>query len=152
MPPSATIAAGFTYLIYLKTGSDLFIRLDEFGFLLNLFNMLPVPPLDGGRVTAAVSPWVWIIGLILVVLYMALDWLTSGQVNFILILLLFMAWPRVRSVLTSRDARRTPYYDIGRPAKWMMGIAYISLSTLLAMMYFLCQTEAARRFGGTWFG
>jgi Zn-dependent protease len=150
-PVTGTIAAGVTYLIYLKTGSVLFLRLAEFGFLLNLFNMLPVPPLDGGRVTAAVSPWVWIIGLALVVCYMAVDWL-SGHFNFILILLLFMAWPRVQRVLTSRDARRTPYYDIGRPAKWMMGIAYIALSTLLAVMFFLCQTEAGRRFGSTWFG
>jgi hypothetical protein len=58
----------------------------------------------------------------------------------------------VRSVLASRDARRTPYYDIGRPAKWAMGLAYIFLSALLAVMFFLCQVEATRRFGGTWFG
>jgi Zn-dependent protease len=151
-PITGTLAAGVTYLIYLKTGSELFLRLSQFGFLLNLFNMLPVPPLDGGRVTAAVSPWVWIIGLILVVLYMALDWLTTGQFNFILILLLFMAWPRVQRVLTSRDARRTPYYDIGLPAKWAMGMAYVGLSGVLAVMYFLCQWEAAHRFGSGLFG
>jgi Zn-dependent protease len=150
-PVTGTLAAGVTYLIYLKTGSPLFLGLAEFGFLLNLFNMLPVPPLDGGRVTAAVSPWVWIIGLILVVLYMAYEWL-RGQFNFILILLLFMAWPRVQRVLTSRDARRTPYYDIGLPAKWAMGMAYVGLSGLLAVMYFLCQWESIHRFGGGWFG
>jgi hypothetical protein len=83
---------------------------------------------------------------------MALDWLATRQFNFILILLLFMAWPRVRSVLTSRDARRTPYYDIGRPAKWSMGLAYIFLSALLAVMFFLCQVKATGLFGGTWFG
>ena len=30
---------------------------------MNLFNLLPVPPLDGGRVAAAISPWVWVLGL-----------------------------------------------------------------------------------------
>ncbi|MEO6434477.1 MAG: site-2 protease family protein, partial [Tepidisphaeraceae bacterium] len=47
-PVTGTLAAGVTYLIYLQTGSGLLLRLAEFGFLLNLFNMLPVPPLDGG--------------------------------------------------------------------------------------------------------
>jgi Zn-dependent protease len=150
-PVTGTIAAGVTYMLYLQTGSKLTLQLAEFGFLLNLFNMLPVPPLDGGRVTAAVSPWVWIPGLLLVVLWIAADFFLSGQVNFILILLLLMAWPRVQSALVART-RHTPYYDIGRPAKIMMGIAYVTLSGLLAVMFFLCNWEAANRFGGGWFG
>jgi hypothetical protein len=59
-----------------------------------------------------------------------------------------MAWPRVRRVLSSREQRLTPYYDIGRTAKVLMGIAYILLSGLLMVMFVLCQWEAARRFGG----
>ena len=151
-PVTGTIAAGVTYLLYLKTGSQLILQLSWFGFLLNLFNMLPVPPLDGGRVTAAVSPWVWIIGLILVVLYMGLGWFSTGRPSFILVLLLIMAWPRVKRVLTSREQRRTPYYDIGRSAKVLMGVSYVVLSGLLMVMFVLCQWEAARRFGGGWFG
>ena len=151
-PVTGTIAAGVTYLLYLKTGSEIMLDLALFGFLLNLFNMLPVPPLDGGRVTAAVSPWVWIIGLILVVLYMGLGWFSTGRPSFILVLLLIMAWPRVKRVLTSREQRRTPYYDIGRSAKVLMGVSYVVLSGLLMVMFVLCQWEAARRFGGGWFG
>src|SRR4051794_19276014 len=33
------------------------------GFFLNLFNLLPVVPLDGGRAMAAMSPWMWLVGL-----------------------------------------------------------------------------------------
>ena len=33
------------------------------GFFLNLFNLLPVVPLDGGRAMAAMSPWMWFVGL-----------------------------------------------------------------------------------------
>jgi Zn-dependent protease len=33
------------------------------GFFINLFNLLPVVPLDGGRAMAALSPWMWFVGL-----------------------------------------------------------------------------------------
>jgi Zn-dependent protease len=149
-PVTGTIAAGITYLIYLKTGSELFLRLSQFGFLLNLFNMLPVPPLDGGRVTAAVSPWVWIPGLLVVVAWVVRDFLT-GRFNPILILLLLMAWPRVYKVLTTRHSIE-PYYQIGWRAKWAMGVAYVVLGVTLVVMFALCQFEAMRRFGPGWFG
>jgi len=44
------------------TGGDFWYALAFTGFLLNLFNLLPVLPLDGGRAMAALSPWMWIIG------------------------------------------------------------------------------------------
>src|SRR5207237_8279080 len=32
------------------------------GFFINLFNLLPVVPLDGGRITAALHPALWLAG------------------------------------------------------------------------------------------
>ena len=32
------------------------------GLFLNLFNLLPVVPLDGGRAMAAMAPWMWGVG------------------------------------------------------------------------------------------
>ena len=37
------------------------------GFFLNLFNLIPLTPLDGGRAMAAMSPWMWFVGLFLAV-------------------------------------------------------------------------------------
>ncbi|NBI30264.1 site-2 protease family protein [Chengkuizengella sp. YPA3-1-1] len=34
------------------------------GFLLNLVNLLPIHPLDGGRIATAVTRWLWLAGLI----------------------------------------------------------------------------------------
>ena len=48
--------------IWLATGSDFWRALAYIGFFLNLFNLLPVLPLDGGRAMAALSPYVWAVG------------------------------------------------------------------------------------------
>jgi Zn-dependent protease len=50
--------------IWLATGSDFWQALAFIGFFLNLFNLLPILPLDGGRAMAALSPWVWLVGLV----------------------------------------------------------------------------------------
>src|SRR5215217_7143747 len=48
--------------IWLATGEPFWQALAYVGFFLNLLNLLPVLPLDGGRAMAALSPWVWIGG------------------------------------------------------------------------------------------
>src|SRR3954469_6000916 len=45
------------------TGDDFWYALIFTGLFLNLFNLLPVVPLDGGRAMAALSPWMWFVGL-----------------------------------------------------------------------------------------
>ena len=44
------------------TGSAFLQALAYTGFFLNLFNLLPVVPLDGGRAMAAMAPWMWFLG------------------------------------------------------------------------------------------
>src|SRR3954465_15259318 len=48
--------------LYALTGDELFKALAFVGFFINLFNLLPVLPLDGGRAMAALSPWMWFVG------------------------------------------------------------------------------------------
>src|SRR3954451_19832675 len=48
--------------IWLATGSHFWQALAFIGFFINLFNLLPILPLDGGRAMAALSPWVWLVG------------------------------------------------------------------------------------------
>ncbi|HXW79860.1 MAG TPA: site-2 protease family protein, partial [Acidimicrobiales bacterium] len=45
------------------TGSNFLMALAFFGFFVNLFNLLPVLPLDGGRAAAALHPALWLLGL-----------------------------------------------------------------------------------------
>jgi Zn-dependent protease len=43
--------------------SDLLRAVAYSGFILNLFNLIPLSPLDGGRITSVVSPHVWLVGI-----------------------------------------------------------------------------------------
>src|SRR5215212_11429246 len=53
--------------IYLATGSEMFLALAFVGFFLNLFNLMPVLPLDGGRAMAVLSPWLWVLGFAMLI-------------------------------------------------------------------------------------
>ena len=49
-------------VIWRITGDDYWRALAFTGLFLNLFNLLPVVPLDGGRAMAAMAPWMWGVG------------------------------------------------------------------------------------------
>jgi Zn-dependent protease len=66
-PILGTIGAAACLPIAAATGSDLWRALAFTGFFLNLFNLLPVTPLDGGRAMAALAPWMWFAGLAAIV-------------------------------------------------------------------------------------
>lgn len=46
-----------------ETESLFWLALGKIGFVLNLFNLIPLSPLDGGRITAVLTPRVWLLGL-----------------------------------------------------------------------------------------
>ena len=56
--------------------SDLLRAAGHTGFLLNLFNLLPIVPLDGGRAMAAIHPVLWIAGIA------GLAWIAPGLILF----------------------------------------------------------------------
>jgi Zn-dependent protease len=71
--------------VAIATGEDFWYALIFTGLFLNLFNLLPVVPLDGGRAMAALSPWMWFVGLF------AMALLTFTFPNPIIILILLVA-------------------------------------------------------------
>ena len=48
--------------LWLATGEEFWQALAFTGFFLNLFNLVPVVPFDGGRAMAAMAPWMWFVG------------------------------------------------------------------------------------------
>ena len=137
-PALGTVGALFCHAMYLLTGTDLLLLLAWFGYMLNLFNLLPVPPLDGGRITAAVSPWIWMPGLLGLVWLIFAQWRATGQPSILLMLLLFFAWPRILQTLRQRRRREpNPYFDITRRAKWTIGAWYFGLGLSLIVLFYL---------------
>src|SRR3989442_7828252 len=82
-PILGTLGAAACLAIGEASNSDFFRALAYIGFFLNLFNLLPVVPLDGGRAMAAMAPWLWFLGLgALVALLLIVP-------NFILLIIVF---------------------------------------------------------------
>ena len=127
-PILGTIATLVPLAIWLATGEEFWQALAFIGFFLNLFNLLPVLPLDGGRAMAALSPWAWWLG------YAGLVGLTFAFPNPIMLLILLFggmeSWRRFK-------ARNTPesqaYHDIPTRTRALVAITYLGLAALLAV-------------------
>jgi Zn-dependent protease len=114
--------------VWQATGSELFQALAFVGFFLNLFNLLPVLPLDGGRAMAALSPAVWIVG------YAALAVLAVLFPNPVMLLVLvlggFETWRRWRE-------RGTPegqaFHRVAPMTRLAVACVYIGLAAALGV-------------------
>ena len=124
-PILGSVAALGCVLLYGLTHQPLLLALAYFGFFLNLFNLIPMSPLDGGRILGAVSRWAYVIGLpILAVL--AFHW---GNPFLFLILVLgaMDAWQRFQAARSWQ-----PYYAISPVARWAVAAGYVALVAILA--------------------
>lgn len=115
--------------IYSATESQLFLGLAYVGFFLNLFNLAPMLPLDGGRAVGAMSPAFWALGIVLIVALMFV------MPNPILILVAFLGgtelWRRWR-MRNTPEARK--YNEVAMRHRIMVGLVYLGLVAVLALM------------------
>jgi Zn-dependent protease len=127
-PILGSLGAAATWGIGEAIDSELLVALAFTGFFLNLFNLAPLTPLDGGRIVAAIHPVLWIVGLVLLV------GLAIVAPNPILILILivggFEAWRRWQH---RRDPAGAAYYRVTPTQRWVTGIAYLGLAALLTL-------------------
>jgi Zn-dependent protease len=86
----------------LATGSRLFIALGHVGVMLNLFNLIPVSPLDGGRIAGAFSRAFWIVGYAIGIVAFVLT--LSPILLLVLLVGLWTLWQRWRSPVPGYDA------------------------------------------------
>jgi Zn-dependent protease len=106
--------------------SDLFRVLAYTGFFMNLFNLLPVIPLDGGRTVAALSPKLWLAGLLLLLGYEVVR--PSPVIPLILVLGAFEGWRRWKGRNT--EAARI-YYALTPQQRWQVGAGYVGLIAVI---------------------
>ncbi|MGB7589461.1 MAG: site-2 protease family protein [Solirubrobacterales bacterium] len=116
--------------IGLLTGSELFKALAFTGFFLNLFNLLPVSPLDGGRAMAAISPWLWLVGMVVLAGLLILHF------NAFLLLIVVIGGlesiTRLRALRRERDEKKG-YYDVSHSARALVALVYVGLAAALVV-------------------
>ena len=127
-PVLGSLASLAPLVVWLATGDDFWRALAYIGFFLNLFNLLPVLPLDGGRAMAALTPWMWFAG------FAALVALAFFFPNPILVLVVVFggleSWRRWK-------LRHTPegraFHAIPGRTRALLAAAYLGLAALLAV-------------------
>jgi Zn-dependent protease len=125
-PILGSVGAAAAWVAGEVTGSELLVALAFVGFFLNLFNLIPIVPLDGGRAAAALHPAIWFAGLLLMV------GLAVVSPNPILILIVIVGaldlWRRWRERGESAEYFRLPAWQ-----RVTVGVVYLGLAAILAL-------------------
>jgi Zn-dependent protease len=103
----------------------LLIALGWSAYWLNLFNLVPIGQLDGGRIATALSPWLWVPG------FGIMGYLAWTRPNIIVILLLVLALPRLFSLFRKRTPEEERFYEITPARRLTMGALYFGLIAAL---------------------
>jgi Zn-dependent protease len=129
-PVVGTVAAMLCYYAARRFDSSLFMALAFAGLTLNLFNLIPLSPLDGGRITQILSPRSWIVGLpILIGLFL---WRPSPLLVMIGIFALPQIWAAIRGGAVV--AAGATYDPVPMKIRLSYGAYYLGLAGFLAIM------------------
>ncbi len=124
-PLLGTVGAAVCEVVHVLTGNPLFRALAYTGFLLNLFNLAPIGFLDGGRVAAALSPWLWLVGAAVML------GLLIMRPNFIVALILILSLPRLWYLFRRKNPGELRYYEVSPGRRFAMAGMYFGLITFL---------------------
>ena len=106
--------------------SELLVALAFVGFFLNLFNLIPIVPLDGGRAVGALHPAFWFVGLLMMV------GLVVVSPNPLLLIIVVLGgldlWQRWRA--RGEDGE---YYRLAAWQRATVGVVYLGLAAVLAL-------------------
>ena len=129
-PLVGTVGAIGAYFLARNYGTSWLLAVSYTGFFINLINMIPLPPLDGGRITAVLSPRIWLLGVPIIGVLL---WF---QFSFVLLLVAILAFPHVMAALrfdkNHPDNQR--YYEVSPRVRWEYGLLYVGLIAFLAFM------------------
>jgi Zn-dependent protease len=127
-PIVGSIGAAAVWLVGEQIDSDLLRALGFTGFFLNLFNLLPVVPLDGGRIVAAIHPIFWLLG------FAGLVGLIFVAPNPILIVIaLFVGMELWRRWQERGRPEAASYYAVEPWQRVAAAVGYFGLAALLVL-------------------
>jgi Zn-dependent protease len=134
-PIAGALAAGVCFFLALQSPGvqTIWAPLAYFGFFINLFNLIPVIPFDGGRIVAAIDKRIWLFGLLGLAAFFVWSWL-NGDFSIWLLFFLIMAatqyWAR-RSTPDTPEGKA--YYNVSFKERVFMGLLYFGLAAVLIL-------------------
>jgi Zn-dependent protease len=129
-PILGSVGSAACIVIWHLTGNDIWRALAFTGFFLNLFNLLPVVPLDGGRAMAAMAPWMWFVGFAALI---PLAIIFPNPIMFLIVVIggyqTYKRWKLRRS----GDVRQRDYYRVRPLDRALVAALYLGLIAALVV-------------------
>jgi len=133
-PIAGALAASVCFLLAQSNPGSIWAPLAYFGFFINLFNLIPIIPFDGGRILAAIDRRMWIIGFLGLVAFQVWSFIRYGSISIWLLFFILMAgtqlWSR-RSVANTPEAQA--YYKVSISERIVLTLAYFGLAAVLVL-------------------
>jgi Zn-dependent protease len=126
-PMLGALGAGLCELIYLYTGNLLFRGLANAAFFLNLLNLIPISPLDGGRIVTALSPWLWVAGFVAILALMII------RPSLFAVIILVVSLPRLFAFFGRKSEIEKRYFEVTPGQRLTMAVMYFGLIALLVI-------------------
>lgn len=132
-PLLGTAGAAVCYLVGWLTREPFWFALASTGFFINLFNLAPILPLDGGRVAAAISPRLWLVGAAILAV---MAFLRPGPWLVYVGIMVVLSFGRLVAAFKGTSAD-DPYYTVDPKVRLWTAVQYFGLAALLAIMWHL---------------
>ncbi|GAC1362706.1 MAG: hypothetical protein NVS2B12_40540 [Ktedonobacteraceae bacterium] len=130
-PIAGALAASFCLFVAQGLPHSVWAPLAYFGFFMNLFNLIPIVPFDGGRVLAAIDRRIWILGFVALLGYQVWLWLNGNFYPWLLIFVVMAAFQLFSRGRTPDSPEARAYYEVPLMTRITLSVLYFGLAAVL---------------------
>ena len=130
-PIAGALAASFCLFVAQGQPHSVWAPLAYFGFFMNLFNLIPIVPFDGGRVLAAIDRRIWILGFVALLGYQIWLWLNGNFYPWLLIFVVMAAFQLFSRSRTPDSPEARSYYEVPLMTRIVLSVLYFGLAAVL---------------------
>jgi Zn-dependent protease len=137
-PFVGTLGALACFFLGRNYDNSLLLAISYSGFFLNLVNLVPVLPFDGGRITAAISPKIWFLGVPILIA------MTIYYPSPIFVIIALLALPTMWRAWKGSTGDNVRYYDVPIETRTQYAFVYLALLAFLGTMTYELHKELPR--------
>jgi Zn-dependent protease len=134
-PIAGALASGVCLLIaeLHPDPNTVWAPLAYFGFFINLFNLIPIVPFDGGRILAAIDRRIWLIGFIGLLAFQIWQWTQGNFSPWLLIFVIIAAVQLWSRGFTPDTPEAKAYYNVPLKMRISLSLLYFGLIAVLVL-------------------